>query len=266
MEGNMTTRTRILAKSAILITILAAAPIHAAGQATELYWAGSSSGLHKISLADPIGSSQFIASIPVPSYGKMAAYNDKLYWITTGDGKTVRANLDGTGLEQVEPDTLPDDLALALRDWVRDPAGNYITSLANDPATAQRFSPAATVTADTTNGKMYWIGGWNNGGAGLIGRSNLDGSSPELLLDELGFEDYTLDLVLDVAGGKMYWNNPNLGKIQRANLDGTGLEDIATGVDATALALHPIPEPAATALVAGLSALTTLRTRIRRQD
>ena len=250
------THTRVLTSSTLLV-ILAATPVQADAQTTELYWAGSSSGLHRISLAGGVGPSQFVADIPVPWYAQMSVHEDKLYWIGIGDQLLYRANLDGSALEQVAIGSLPPDAWLALRGGVQTTDGDLIFALDQDPVTGQRFSPAANVVADYQNGKMYWIGGWNDGGAGIIGRSNLDGTSPEVLLDELDFQDYTLDLVLDVAAGKMYWNNPNHSRIQRANLDGTGLEDVATGIDPTALALHSIPEPAAGALA--MLALMALR-------
>jgi hypothetical protein len=62
----------------------------------------------------------------------------------------------------------------------------------------------------------------------------------------------------------MYWTNPNLASIQRANLDGTGLETIASNVDATALALTSIvPEPGSAVGIAGLALLMLARRTAR---
>ena len=146
-------------------------------------------------------------------------------------------------MQPADPPALPADVLLALRGGVRNDDGDEIFGLDFDPVTGQQYGPAASVAADTTRGKIYWAGGWNNNGAGRIGRMNLDGSDPQTLFDGIDFQDFSIDLALDVPAGKMYWTNPNLGSIHRANLDGTGLETLASGVDATALALYPVPEP-----------------------
>ena len=249
----------IVWKWVMLMVVLAPARATRGADDAVLYWAGSSSGVHRMPAAG--GPSETLGSIPVPYYGLMTIHEGRLYWITTGDRTLMRAGLDGTGQEPADPASLPADVWLALRGGVRNAAGDEVFGLETDPSTGQRFSPVASVVADVAHGKVYWAGGWNNGGAGLIGRSDLDGSNAELLLDGLGFEDYTLDLVLDVPGGKMYWTNPNQGKIQRANLDGTGLEDVAAGVDATAIAINRVPEPGCL-LVCGLAILMLRRRRV----
>jgi hypothetical protein len=152
-----------------------------------------------------------------------------------------------------------------VKGGVRNADGDEIFELTNDPVTEQQFAPAAAVAADTVHGKIYWIGGWNDNDAGRIGRMNLDGSDPQTLFDGMRFQDFSLDLALDVPAGKMYWNDPANQRIQRANLDGTGLETLASGVDAIALALYPVPEPGSAAGVAGLALLILTRRRPRQQ-
>ena len=61
--------------------------------------------------------------------------------------------------------------------------------------------------------KMYWT----EYGGNVIGRANLDGSSPEdLISSDLG---WPWGIALDVAGGKMYWVEFENDVIGRANLD-----------------------------------------------
>ena len=75
----------------------------------------------------------------------------------------------------------------------------------------------ADVAVDPTGGKVYWA----DNGASEIQRSNLDGTSPEVLVTGLGDPH---GVALDVDNGKLYFTGNN--GIRRANLDGTGLEDV----------------------------------------
>ena len=85
------------------------------------------------------------------------------------------------------------------------------------------FGKDVTVPGTGVTTKMYWT----VGGAGIIQRSNLDGSSVEDLITGLEEPD---GIALDVAGGKMYWTDWGTDKIQRSNLDGSSVEDLITGL------------------------------------
>lgn len=116
----------------------------------------------------------------------------KLYWPESGAG-IRRANLDGTGVETV---------------FTLD--SNTFRSIA----------------VDTVHGKLYFT----DTTADVIRRTNLDGSSPEVLWSssEVTFNGH---IALDVAAGKMYWTDPGLNTIFRADLDGSNVEPL---VDFTA--------------------------------
>ena len=95
----------------------------------------------------------------------------KMYWTA---GKIQRANLDGSGVEDLVP-------------WTSD------------------LGLRRCIALDTAGGKMYWTesrGYLSDSGGSAIKRANLDGSGvEELVYVEEGFlEGYALD----VAGGKMY--------------------------------------------------------------
>ena len=253
------TRTGVLAS-----LLLIALPVsRSAAQTNDLYWVGGNSGtIHRMSPAG--GPSVVLGEIPPPRYAKLTIFDDKLYWLSFFEQNLMRSDLHGRGVQPADPSALPADVLLAVRGGVRDDEGDEIFGLDFDPVTEQQYGPAAAVAADTTHGTIYWAGGWNNNGAGRVGRMDLDGSNPQTLFDGLDFQDFSIDLALDVPAGKMYWTNPNLASLQRANLDGTGLETLASGVDATALALYPVPEPGTSAGVAGLALLTLARRRPRR--
>ena len=112
----------------------------------------------------------------------------KMYWADLGTDKIQRANLNGSGVEDLVTGGLVSPYGLAL---------------------------------DVGGGKMYWTDFETN----KIQRANLDGSGMEDLVSVGGF---TYGLALDAGAGKMYWTDWGTGKIQRANLDGSGVVDLVT--------------------------------------
>ena len=145
----------------------------------------------------------------------------KLYWGARNSQKIQRANLDGTGVE--------------------------------DLVTTGVLAPYG-LSLDLGAGKMYWT----DRDAGNIQRANLDGSGVEELVSGLG---QLREIDLDTPAGKMYWSDTGLGIIQRANLDGSGVETIVTGLGTTySLGVIPVPEPATLSLLA-LGGLALLRRR-----
>ncbi len=112
--------------------------------------------------------------------------NGGFYWTDYGTGKIQRANLDGSGVEDL------------ITSGLRVPSG---------------------IALDMGNGKMYWT----DVGTDKIQRANLDGSGVEDLVTGL---DHPHRIALDMGNGKMYWTDGVTDKIQRANLDGSGVEDL----------------------------------------
>lgn len=94
-----------------------------------------------------------------------AGPSGKMYWADKGARKIQRANLDGTGVEDLVTTGLSLPTGLAL---------------------------------DVGGGKMYWT----DRGDFLLRRANLDGTAVEVLITELGDR---IGISLDVAAGKMYW-------------------------------------------------------------
>ena len=118
----------------------------------------------------------------------------KIYWIDVDSRKIQRANLDGSGVEDlVEGLDFPYDIAL-----------------------------------DVAAGQMYWTD-FGITGTEKTKRANLDGSEVEDLFEGLY---YPYDIALDVAVGNIYWVDGGSGKMQRANLDGSGVEDLVEGLGA----------------------------------
>ena len=109
----------------------------------------------------------------------------KLYWTDWGTDRIQRANLDGSGVED-----------LVVGGGLDGPDG---------------------LALDLAGGKMYWT----DAGANKIQRASLDGANVEDLVTGLGIP---YGLALDVAGGKMYWTDRQNSRIQRSELDGTEVE------------------------------------------
>ena len=156
----------------------------------------------------------------------------KLYWSDWGTDKIQRANLDGSGVEDLisgaglnGPDGLSLDLAGGKIYWA-DAGTNKIQRANLDGSNVEDLVTGLGIpyglALHMAGGKMYWT----NRQTGKIQRANLDGSGVEdLVTSGLTFPGA---LALDAAGGKMYWTNPGATKIQRANLSGSNVEDLVT--------------------------------------
>ena len=118
------------------------------------------------------------------------ARRGKLYWLSLGDHRLRRCNLDGTEVE---------DLAEA---GLEHPSG---------------------LELDLIGRKIYWIDYANSPDSGTIHRSNLDGSQLELLVAGL---NYPSGLALDLTRRQMFWGLQPARRVQRAELTGENIRDI----------------------------------------
>ena len=160
-----------------------------------------------------VGAPGFIQDITLePSTAKIYLSN----WNGLGNGRLQRANLDGSGLEDVLPSV------------DQGPAG---------------------LAVDAADGKVYWAS-WNIDlfDNGAVRRANLDGSGVETLVDDIDADSLTLDF----SAGMAYWTEIDAfsgsGSIHRANLDGSGYEALPFG-DILPAGIAFIPEPGTLALL-----------------
>lgn len=127
----------------------------------------------------------------------------KMYWANATSQRILRANLDGTGSEELVCNSG------CANNWggISFPRG---------------------IAVDTTAGKMYWT----DAGTSRISRSNLDGTGAEDLICNSGCTNNNANLLdplgiaLDLTHGKMYWIDNGTDRVARANLDGGGYEDL----------------------------------------
>ena len=155
----------------------------------------------------------------------------KIYWIDVDSRKIQRANLDGSGVEDlVEGLDFPFDLALdvaAGKMYWTDFHTNKIQRANLDGSGVEDLFEGLNhprdIALDVAAGKMYWT----TLDSRKIQRANLDGSEVEDLFEGLY---YPYDIALDVAVGKIYWVDEASGKMQRANLDGSEVEYLVEGL------------------------------------
>jgi low density lipoprotein receptor-related protein 5/6 len=99
--------------------------------------------------------------------------------------------------------------------------------------TLVRIEQPQALALDLTNHKLYWADFQGGEFPSHIARSNLDGSSAEIVVSFSGGANNALPsgIAIDPAGGKIYWSDVrNVGSIHRMNLDGTGDETIISGL------------------------------------
>ena len=176
------------------------------------------------------GSVSAVPVIPIRDAGA-----GKMYWTDEGTDKIQRANLDGSGVQDLVtsglsgPKGLALDLGAGKMYWAdsrtdKIQRANLDGSGVEDLVRLPRNWTAGPwgLALDLGAGKMYWTAA----GTGKIQRANLDGSGVEdLVTSRL---DDPRGLALDLGAGKMYWADCGTYKIQRANLDGSGVEDLVT--------------------------------------
>ena len=177
----------------------------------------------------------------------------KMYWVDwdlAAEDKIHRANLNGSNVQTLVTGKTARDLRLDILSgkmyWMDSGTirrANLDGSNVETLAGTEGFTEAPIV--DALGGKMYWVD-WDPAGGNRLQCANLDGSNVQTLVRQ----EYTYQLTLDVAGGKVYWagRDGDGYKIQRANLDGSNIEDIVTGYVAS-FALIPSQTPMNDALI-----------------
>ncbi len=165
----------------------------------RIYW--TDSGSDEIARVVP-GSSNpepLLDGLPDPRGISLDLAGNRMYWTDQDTRQLLSANLDGSDVDEL--------LVMANGDLPN------VTAL------------------DLAQGKIYWTARAASSSRGKDGiwRANLDGSQPELLIEESDGLDWPVGIALDLDAGQMYWVELNSKRIRRSNLNGTGaITDLVT--------------------------------------
>lgn len=223
-------------------------------------------------------------------------FGQKLYYFDGPNDRFMRANLDGSGLEEsVLIDNPNPDLSFDVDSaggwiyWVgrvnlirngiwRAPLAGGEKELIVAPTLGELGIHPHTLALDLIHGHLYWSEGMDleepEFGGGRIRRANLDGSDPHTVLRGLNptmdAEGYRLAffnpdyMVIDPVAGLMFVSNTAEGTIARANLDGSNadsdfIRDVGAEIRGMAI-IATVPEPSTFALAgAGVVLLAAMR-------
>ncbi len=247
--------------------------------AGKLYWTVDASyGQIARANLDGTGRQALVSGVYRPRGLAVDSRHGKMYWTTfptdpqasnPKPGRTMRANLDGTNVEEiydfslrlpgqqrcgdaVAVDPMANRLVWVYQEndvygWgsfsesVAEACKGEIQSARTDIPSAHTlrgdFCHIADLVLDPVANApalhMYWIAEMDHpGGAGVLVRANPNAVTEKVVL--IGIDGGT-SLDLDVAEGTLYWSDE--AGIHRANLDGTSPALIFPGVAATSIAL-----------------------------
>ena len=196
----------------------------------KLYWTertGDSTG--RIRRANLDGTNvQLVKELKSVPHGiALDAAGRKLYW-TASSGKIKRANLNGSGSENVVPGGLesPKGLALDVSGgkvyWMETPGRIRRANLngSNIENVITVLSPSAMNIAVFDN-TVYWTQktGENHGEIRFIAL----GKNPRVMIRNTFTQSFPVGIAVDAVENKLYWTTSN-GEIGRQNLDGSNLQ------------------------------------------
>ena len=198
----------------------------------KVYWTektGENSGTINSADLDGSGVRELVSVRSVPMGIAVDTAGSKLYW-TASSGKIKRANLDGSGSENVVPGGLDTPMDLALADgnvyWTQGNGSVRFASL-----TGQIRSRPISTGSDTPGslaiggGKVYWTEK-TAASAGTINSANLNGTDVRELTS---IRSVPMGIAVDTVRSKLYWTASS-GKIKQANLNGSGAKNAVSGL------------------------------------
>ena len=198
----------------------------------KVYWTektSESSGTINSANLDGSDVTELVSVRSVPMGIAVDTAGRKLYW-TASSGKIKRANLNGSGSENVVPGGLDTPMDLALADgnvyWTQGNGSVRFASL-----TGQIRSRPISTGSDTPGslaiggGKVYWTEK-TAASAGTINSANLDGTD---VMELTSIRSVPMGIAVDTARSKLYWTASS-GKVKQANLNGSGAKNVVSGL------------------------------------
>jgi len=171
----------------------------------QLFWSDDSANLIQMGNADGSGSPTTILSgLSTPRGVGVDRANSKVYYTEHGTSTLKRVNINGTG---------------------------------NETVVSTAGSGARGLSLDLVNTEVYWTSFIAN----TISKADYSLALPTAPTTILSSRDTPGDVVLDVAGGKMYWSEVGSTRtIFRSNLDGSSVEAIVAAANPNFLAIDTL--------------------------
>ena len=197
----------------------------------KVYWTektGASSGTINSANLDGTSVTELTAILSVPMGIAVDATGSKLYW-TNSRGRIQRANLDGSGIQNVVQDLSgPTDIIVSngFIYWTEGRNSVRRVSMSGQKIVQDIAANLGTVGGLAVGGgKVYWTE-MTAAGGGTINSANADGTGATVLTSILATP---MGIAVDTAGRKLYWTNAR-GRVQRANLNGSGITNVVDGL------------------------------------
>ena len=198
----------------------------------KVYWTektgGSRGTINSANLDGNPGATTLASILSVPMGITVDVTESKLYWTNTR-GRIQRANLDGSGIQNVVQDlSAPIDIVLSdgYIYWTEGDNSVRRVSMSGEKIVQDIAANLGTVGGLAVGGgKVYWTEKTGASG-GSVNGANLDGTNLETLATLLSAP---MGISVDTAGSKLYWTNAR-GRVQRANLNGSGITNVVEGL------------------------------------
>ncbi|GAA0893489.1 hypothetical protein GCM10009122_31680 [Fulvivirga kasyanovii] len=167
------------------------------------------------------------------------ATNEKIYYTDSDNGALMRANLDGSEIEEVVSGfTSPRDIALDIDNnmaYVADRGGDAVYAVdLTDKSKEILYDNAGSglgklpVGLDIYDGNLYIT--CVDVGAEAVWKGNVDGSGVTRIID-YATGGYGYGLAIDEQNERIYFDNADNSTIMSANLDGSGVQTITETTD-----------------------------------
>jgi subtilisin family serine protease/sugar lactone lactonase YvrE len=185
--------------------------------AGRIYWADDLEGTIRTSKLDGTDARVLVSGLAGPNDVALDLSAGKIYWTDFFANTISRANLDGKNLEvivkgnSISPQSSPKSAR----------SDKKASEVRSEEESTALFTPWG-IALDLVHGKLYWT----EQDSDRIGRSNLDGTAQETIIDVGQGLFGPRGIKVDASAGKIYIVDSFNNAIKRANLDGTGIQTI----------------------------------------
>ena len=197
----------------------------------KVYWTektGASSGTINSANLDGTSVTELTSILSVPMGIAVDVTGSNLYW-TNARGRIQRANLDGSGIQNVVQDLSgPTDIVVSngFIYWTEGRNSVRRVSMSGQKIVGDVAANLGTVGGLAVGGgKVYWTE-MTAAGGGTINSANADGTGATVLTSVLATP---MGIAVDTVGSNLYWTNAR-GRVQRANLNGSGITNVVEGL------------------------------------